>query len=103
MRFIHALRARLRAIQGRTLATLAAHSERAYSRFREAVRAFAARSYANYLMVVVFFCLPLFLIWILPVGLLHHLREFVRELVNDIRSIDLHDFSRAAWEQNVRA
>lgn len=90
MRFIHALRARLRAFQGRTLAALAALVGRAYSGFREAIRAFAARSYTNYLLVVVCVCLPLFLIWTLPVGLLAQLREFVRE-------------SRDAWEQNVRA
>lgn len=76
--------------------------ELALERYRERVRAIAARSYYHYLAIVTFVLLPVFCVWVLPVGLFVHTRNFVREVIDDFRSIDLHDFTRAAWEQNVR-
>lgn len=76
--------------------------ELAVERYRERVRAFAARGYYHYLAIVTFVLLPVFCVWALPVGLFVHARNFVREVIEDFRSIDLEDFTRAAWERNVR-
>lgn len=81
---------------------VALNLELAVDRYRERVRAFAARSYYHYLAVVICVLLPVFCVWVLPVGLFVHVREFVSEVIGDFRSIDLEDFTRAAWERNVR-
>jgi len=73
----------------------------ALSAFQEAVRGFARRSYPHYLVVVIGLLLPAFLVWTLPVGLAVHFGRFLREAFDDI-SIALRDFTREAWEQNVR-
>jgi len=70
--------------------------------FKERLRATAARSYGHYLAIVILFLLPTFCAWVLPVGLFVHLRRFVSEVIDDFRSIDLEDFTRRAWERNVR-
>ncbi len=75
--------------------------ELAVDRYRERVRAIASKSYYHYLAIVTFVLLPVFCMWVLPVGLFIHMRNFVREVIDDFRSIDLEDFTRAAWERNV--
>ncbi len=75
--------------------------ELAVERYRERVRAVASKSYYHYLAVVTLVILPMFFVWVVPVGLCVHMRKFVREVIDDVRSIDLEDFTRAAWERNV--
>lgn len=103
MNFKHAygrVRGAVSAAYKATATQVLLHLSLALSAFQEAVRGFARRGYPHYLVVVVGL-LPAFLVWILSVGLVVHFGRFLREAFDDI-SIALRDFTREAWEQNIR-